>query len=151
MLGRKAPNVRMRRSRESVLPARGSCPQTERYYVGCPTVFARTSTRGLDRKTLTPEFRHRSIQAEGKALSFERCKILSGTSEELSVALAFDPKSRTYRLNRGPEHEEGEMGFDVREGSQRITWGWRTYELQQQAVSAEDRLREDGSPVRCFR
>ena len=32
------------------------------------------------------------------------------------------------------------MGFDVRAGSQRIPWGWRTFELPQQVISAQPGL-----------
>ena len=84
--------------------------------------------------------RHRSIQAEGKALSFQQYEAPLGPGRDLKVALAFDASSRTYRLNRGPEHEDAEMGFDVRAGSQRIPWGWRTFELPQQVISAQPGL-----------
>ena len=84
--------------------------------------------------------RHRSIQAEGKALEFESHEAALGLGKELSVALAFDARSRTYRLNRGPEHENSERGFEVRPGSQRLEWGKRTFELPHQTISAESRL-----------
>jgi DEAD/DEAH box helicase domain-containing protein len=84
--------------------------------------------------------RHRSIQAEGKALDFQSHERNLGSGPAIAVALAFDGKSRTYRLNRGPEHDDAEMGFDMRAGSQRIPWGWRTFELPHQAISAEPRL-----------
>jgi len=82
--------------------------------------------------------RHRSIQAEGKGLDFATS--VFGLKGEFAVALAFDSKSRTYRLNRGPDHEDGEMGFDIRTGVQQLPWGRRTFELPSQVVSADDRL-----------
>ena len=84
--------------------------------------------------------RHRSIQAEGKALDFESYESPLGPGKELAVGLAFDARSRTYRLNRGPEHEDAERGFHVRAGSQHIAWGNRTFKLPHQTISAETRL-----------
>ncbi len=84
--------------------------------------------------------RHRSIQAEGKALDFEPLTAALRPGAQLKVELAFDPTSRTYRLNRGPEHDDGSMGFDVRTGSQRLPLAWRTLELPEQAISARPRL-----------
>ena len=86
--------------------------------------------------------RHRSIQAEGKALDFQPFKTPAKLGEQLAVALAFDARSRTFRLNRGPEHEDGKRGFDVRMGSQTITWSRLKLTLPQQAISAESRLEE---------
>ena len=60
--------------------------------------------------------RHRSIQAEGKALKFDVESIDNGAST-LSVGLAFDSGATTYRLNRGPKTEDGQ-GFDIRYGEQ---------------------------------
>ena len=84
--------------------------------------------------------RHRSIQAEGKALDFKSYSASLGLGKELRVALALDVRSRTYRLNRGPEHEDGKRGFDVRSGTQVIPWGKRKLDLPHQAISAEPRL-----------
>ena len=84
--------------------------------------------------------RHRSIQAEGKALDFQSHEGDLSSGRTFAVALAFDGRSRTYRLNRGPEHDDGEMGFDMRAGSQRVPWGWQTFELPSQAISADPRL-----------
>ena len=84
--------------------------------------------------------RHRSIQAEGKALDFQLHEGDLGSGSTFAVALAFDGKSRTYRLNRGPEHDSGEMGFDVHTGPQRVSRGWQSFELPSQAISAEPRL-----------
>ena len=84
--------------------------------------------------------RHRSIQAEGKALDFRSYEAALAPGKELSVALAFDARSRTYRLNRGPDHEDGKRGFNVRAGSQRIAWGKQTLQLPHQAISTEHRL-----------
>jgi DEAD/DEAH box helicase domain-containing protein len=84
--------------------------------------------------------RHRSIHAEGKALDFQPHEVELGSGCTLAVALAFDGRSRTYRLNRGPEHDDGVRGFDVRAGSQRIPWGWRSFELPRQAISVDPRL-----------
>jgi len=84
--------------------------------------------------------RHRSIQAEGKVLGFDLHTAPLRPGADLCVELALDSTSRTYRLNRGPEHEAGGMGFDLRSGSQRLPFGWRTLELPRQAISAEPRL-----------
>lgn len=85
--------------------------------------------------------RHRSIQAEGKALEFEVYPVDVGSGSRPRVALAFDGQSRTYRLNRGPEHDDdGGMGFDIRMGTQRIPFNRQTLELSDQGISADPRL-----------
>lgn len=84
--------------------------------------------------------RHRSIQAEGKALRLMSVEASLGNGELLKMNVAFDSSARTFRLNRGPEHEDGKMGFDIRIGSQRLPRGTRTLELPRQAISADPKL-----------
>lgn len=84
--------------------------------------------------------RHRSIQAEGKALELRLVESALGDDRSMRLFVAFDSAARTYRLNRGPEHDDQTMGFDMRIGSQRIRWGRRTLELPRQAISVEPRL-----------
>ena len=82
--------------------------------------------------------RHRSIQAEGKALGFRPVStIIEGESVDFELCL--DAGSRTYRLNRGPDNDDGAMGFDIRVGSQRIR-SRQTLELPSQAISADPYL-----------
>lgn len=83
--------------------------------------------------------RHRSIQAEGTSLEFESHVLRDG---HLRIRIAYDPTSRTYRLNRGPRHEDGSMGFDLRTGTHRWTHGRRNLLLPRQAISAEPHLED---------
>ena len=83
--------------------------------------------------------RHRSIQAEGRALTFERVESESdGVS--LTFSLALDPRGRTYRLNRGGVDDNGEIGFNFREGVQAIRWGGQAVDLPFQAISGLPQL-----------
>ena len=82
--------------------------------------------------------RHRSIQAEGKALDFQPVNTIVKTAP-LHFELCLDAGSRTYRLNRGPENDDGAMGFDIRIGSQKI-WRRPTLELPSQAISSDPYL-----------
>lgn len=86
--------------------------------------------------------RHRSIHAEGKALELVPVEAPLGNGALMKLNVAFDSLARTYRLNRGPEHEDGKMGFDIRMGSQRIPRGARTLELPHQAISADPTLEQ---------
>ncbi len=79
--------------------------------------------------------RHRSIQAEGKALDF-RTIITTVERTALAFDLCLDARSRTYRLNRGPENDDGSMGFDMRIGSHRF-WSGQMLELPNQAISTD--------------
>lgn len=83
--------------------------------------------------------RHRSIQAEGKALAFEPIDM---GKQQVRFRLAFDPTSRTYRLNRGPEHGDEPMGFDLKPGVHRMPFGPMTLVLPNQAISSEPRLEQ---------
>ena len=80
--------------------------------------------------------RHRSIQAEGKALQ------LSEQSEFLSTGgayrLGFDETTTTFRLNRGPLLPDGKQAFEILEGQD--TYPWRNLALPAQVVSSEARL-----------
>lgn len=115
----------------------------DRAYLCCVPNGFRTNFRPKTRQEdADAGIRHRSIQAEGKALQFKSYKAALIHGRQLSVALAFDARSRTYRLNRGPEHEDGKRGFDVRTGSQDMTWGQQTFELRHQTISTESRLEQ---------
>ncbi len=84
--------------------------------------------------------RHRSIQAEGKALVLRLAEAPVDDSRSVKLGVAFDSAARTYRLNRGPQQEDGNMGFDVRVGTQRIRRRGGTLELPRQAISADPQL-----------
>jgi DEAD/DEAH box helicase domain-containing protein len=79
--------------------------------------------------------RHRSVQAEGSALSFKLWDHHSG-DEVHQLGIAFDPQARTYRLNRGPLVDGEPRGFDFVIGSQRVRLGWGQARLPEQALLA---------------
>jgi hypothetical protein len=94
--------------------------------------------------------RHRSIQAQGTALTFKLARPrLSGTSGEF--LLDFNGSARTYRLNRGPIHDSGQ-GFVVEPGKQ--VGYLRRLELPGQVVASAYRERVIGfqpeSPARSL-
>ena len=91
--------------------------------------------------------RHRSIQAEGKPLEFRVVEVPRGDGGSMRVSVALDPLARTYRLNRGPGHDDGRMGFEVRIGNHRLPRKSSTLELPHQAISADSKL---SSTVREF-
>lgn len=78
--------------------------------------------------------RHRSIQAEGKILKFQESH-LETLGTKLSLAIAFDSQSRTYRLNRGPLNEDDSRGFRLSSGTQEWGLGDKTLHIPLQAVS----------------
>lgn len=83
--------------------------------------------------------RHRSIQAEGRKLDFE----VWGLEQEdftSSLKLAFDEQTRTYRLNRGPEHENKGRGFSLKGGEQVVQLGSGFVHLPLQAINREQEL-----------
>lgn len=85
--------------------------------------------------------RHRSIQAEGKALELtEQAGFLGGRGRYL---LGFDLTTRTFRLNRGPEHETGGQGFELKLGEDVYPGKKKTLQLPNQVVSTDERLKSD--------
>jgi|GEM_PF-365562 len=76
--------------------------------------FPKTHEDGDDRG-----IRHRSIHAEGKSITLSST---SGFGHDANFSLdhTHDQKARTFRINRGPENDEGERGFIVVEGKQEL-------------------------------
>lgn len=87
--------------------------------------------------------RHRSVQAEGKSLGLQTCELDADVGFRARVRVAFDPRARTYRLNRGPLVEGEPMGFEFSRGSQRVRLGRGHIRLPDQAVV-------DGPSLRGF-
>jgi hypothetical protein len=83
--------------------------------------------------------RHRSIQAEGRVLAFETSELQQDDSS-VSLKLAFDEQTRTYRLNRGPEHGDEGRGFALKDGEQVIPLGSGTVRIPLQAIDREQEL-----------
>lgn len=86
--------------------------------------------------------RHRSVQAEGQALSLQPWRLEgSGNGHFRAEArIAFDGQARTYRLNRGPKLDDEARGFEVAPGSQRVRlWPGHVW-LPHQAVVDENSL-----------
>lgn len=81
--------------------------------------------------------RHRSIQAEGRALAFETSVL---EESPFSLKLAFDEQTRTYRLNRGPEHREEGRGFALKAGEQIVRLGRAQVRIPHQAIAREQDL-----------
>lgn len=83
--------------------------------------------------------RHRSIQAEGKALDLvEQSKVLGGHERYL---LGFDETTRTFRLNRGPQQDSGAQEFEVALGEDVYPGKAKRIVLPGQVVSTDARLR----------
>lgn len=85
--------------------------------------------------------RHRSIQAEGSVLDFETFEF-EQNGPTMSLRLAFDEQARTYRLNRGPEHDDGGRGFALKTGEQVVPLGSGTVRLPLQAIDRDKELNE---------
>jgi DEAD/DEAH box helicase domain-containing protein len=86
--------------------------------------------------------RHRSVQAEGRALSLEPWQFKGSRDDgfRAEARIAFDGQARTYRLNRGPKLGDEARGFEVSPGSQRVRlWPGHVW-LPHQAVVDEDSL-----------
>lgn len=78
--------------------------------------------------------RHRSVQAEGKFLELRPCELEADVGFRARTRVAFDPRARTYRLNRGPLVEGEPMGFEFSRGSQRVRLGRGHIRLPDQAM-----------------
>lgn len=93
--------------------------------------------------------RHRSIQAEGKDIELQPHVFQAGESDlNVNLMVAFDDRTRTYRLNRGPILNDEPLGFNVALGSQRLRMGSGYVRLPQQAVATDVSLpnfQSDGS------
>lgn len=105
-----------------------------------PHAFRTNFWRTTRQEDADPGVRHRSIQAEGKALDFDKCTARDEADHELTFGIAFDGQSQTFRLNRGPEQDTGRMGFDLRRGQQRYRPARQTLVLPHQAISSEPHL-----------
>ncbi len=78
--------------------------------------------------------RHRSIQAEGSALTFHSASCaVGGRQSQLNVA--FESTARTYRLNRGPKSDAvaGGQAFQLQLGHQ-DRYPWPTVTLPSQSI-----------------
>jgi len=76
--------------------------------------FARTKEEGGDQG-----IRHRSIQAEGKFVDLQATPGF-GVEGVWHLRLAHDHKARTFRINRGPTHDDAGRGFITRLGTQEL-------------------------------
>ena len=78
--------------------------------------------------------RHRAVQAEGRAL-----ELVEHETEQdglrARARLYFDPRARTYRLNRGPVVDGEPRGFGFESGSQRVFLGGGRLRLPRQAIA----------------
>ena len=102
-----------------------------------PTAFRTNFWPKIKQEDADTGVRHRSIQAEGKALPFgEQTGVLG---QHGSFRLGFDETTRTFRLNRGPELESGGQAFEVQEGTDR--YPRPSVELPAQVVSTQEALR----------
>ena len=120
--GWRPPSFRLRQVGE--LPSCGRILSPDRAHLcWVPNGFRTNFRPRTQQEDADSGIRHRSIQAEGKALEFRSYTAVLRPREKLSVALAFDARSRTYRLNRGPEHEGSERGFNVRRVPKGLVWG----------------------------
>ena len=82
--------------------------------------------------------RHRSIQAEAADVTLEP---ITGFGPDGKWAMSFHQSTgRTFRLNRGPRSPEGERGFRVVTGVDRLSHSGAP-ELHAQSISAEKSLR----------
>jgi len=79
--------------------------------------------------------RHRSIQAEGSALSLPEVALSLGDTEGV-FRLEFSGTARTYRLNRGPKTDTGQE-FVVTPGPQ-VGYPWNGIDVPSQVVNTED-------------
>ena len=78
--------------------------------------------------------RHRSIQAEGKALELVDVAF-AAAGAPCQVKLAFTKTARTYRLNRGPQKDTGQ-GFVVESGDQ-LGYPWSGIDVPLQVVTTD--------------
>ena len=82
--------------------------------------------------------RHRSIQAEASTIGMELVADF-GPSEAWKIFYAHRD-GRTFRLNRGPRHDEGHRGFDLIEGVDKLAHH-KGLELRRQTISSDKNLR----------
>ena len=82
--------------------------------------------------------RHRSIQAEASTIKMEEASDF-GPGEAWKVFYAHRD-GRTFRLNRGPRHDNGSRGFDLINGVDKLAQHGGL-ELRHQTVSADKNLR----------
>ena len=82
--------------------------------------------------------RHRSIQAEASTIKMEEASDF-GPGEAWKVFYAHRD-GRTFRLNRGPRHDDGSRGFDLIDGVDKLAQHGGL-ELRRQTVSTDKNLR----------
>ena len=82
--------------------------------------------------------RHRSIQAEASTITLDEASHF-GTNATWKVFYAHR-EGRTFRLNRGPSHDDGGRGFDVIDGVDSLAQ-YGGLELPSQTVSSDGNLR----------
>jgi hypothetical protein len=76
--------------------------------------------------------RHRSIQAEGRALDLDRVTV-PGFGANAGMQICFDQSSSTFRLNRGPSMDTG-RAFVVERGEQQLG---RLWTIPGQAIASD--------------
>ncbi len=100
--------------------------------------------------------RHRSIQAEGKNLDF---KVAAGFGQDGDWAIKIAHESgRTFRLNRGPQQEDGVRAFETRPGREIKVNRGQNLDLPTQHISTAPGLaarvaktfQPDGPPQRFW-
>lgn len=100
--------------------------------------------------------RHRSIQAEGRTLGFTTASDF-GPGGKWGMSIAHH-LSRTFRLNRGPQLDDGDRGFEIRHGSEVKPYRRQNLELPLQCISTQGSLaarvantfQPDGPPERIW-
>ncbi|WP_141594243.1 DEAD/DEAH box helicase [Myxococcus sp. AB056] len=117
------------------LGARRSCRVPNAFRTDLP-LFARTTEEEADGGV-----RHRSIQAEAARIRFEEAQGF-GAAGTWKLPYKYQ-NSRTFRLNRGPSHENAGRYFSVREGTDSL-WGVK---IEHQAICMDGGLNER---VRAF-
>lgn len=103
-----------------------------------PVAFRTTFRPKTKQEEADAGVRHRSIQAEGKALELVEQLGVLGSDER--YLLGFDETTRTFRLNRGPEQESGGQAFEVVAGEDQYP-GKKHIALPGQVVSTDPRLK----------
>ncbi|WP_225409266.1 DEAD/DEAH box helicase [Stigmatella hybrida] len=112
------------------LGARRSCRVPNAFRTDLP-LFPRTTEEEADGGV-----RHRSIQAEAARIQFEEAQGFGATG---TWRLPFKyQNSRTFRLNRGPSHENAGRYFSVREGTDSLLGA----KLEHQAICMDSELNE---------
>ena len=107
-----------------------------------PAAFRTDFRPGLGQEEASRGIRHRSINAEGRAIRFAEQRLSDGRR---ALDLYLDRESRTFRLNRGPILGDGEeRGFGLTEG----THHWRGGRILRNQAVIKDGIRlSDGETL----